>query len=202
MFTGFFLTLHFLSDEHSSVQHTVDVLLRTVLLDPHSKQTTQYHPVAARIVYYLFAFASLYLFWGVGLAGVGMKVVRETDWHAERVRWKATRLLRYLKNEKGVRKKRLLGRGKVLSAMPFNVLESIGVIFRLRWLRELGVYLGMFPVVITWSLGFGCFQCGYFLWIWIRRIGDKILDEAEDEVVVETDVDSEGDLNETSRLLG
>ena len=201
MFTGFFLSLHFLSDDHSSVRHTFDVLLRTILLDPHSGQTTQYHPAVARIVYYLFALSSLYLFWGVGIAGVGIKVVQETDWAGERMRWKAVRLLRYLRDEKPVRKKRLLGRGKVLSAMPFNILECIGVIFRLRWLRDLVVYLGMVPILIGWSLGIGCYNCGYFLWIWIGKLGDKILDEVEEEVAVETDADSEGEVTETSRLL-
>ena len=201
MFTGFFLSLHSFSDEHSYFRHTFDVLLRTVLLDPHSGQTTQYHPVAARIVYYLFAFSSLYLFWGMGIAGVGMKVVMETDWPAERMRWKAVRLLRYLRDEKPVRKTRLLGRGKVLSTMPFNVFECIGVKFRLRWLRDLAVYLEMVPILTGWSLGIGCYNCGYFLWIWIRKVGDKILDEVEDDVAVETDVDSEGEVTETSRLL-
>ena len=201
MFTGFFLTLHFLSDQHSSVPHTFDILLRTVLLDPHPQNTTQFHPIAARIVYYLFAFSSLYLFWGVGLAGVGMKVVQETDWHAERVRGNAVRLLRYLSNEKPVRKKRLFGRGKVLSPMPFNVLEWVGVLSRLRWLRGLAVCSSMLPIVIVWSLGFACFQVGYFLWIWINKIGERILDDVEDDVAVETDVDSGGEANETSRLL-
>jgi len=152
-------------------------------------------------VYYLFAFSSLYLFWGVGIAGVGMKVVQESDWHAERMRWKAVRLLRYLRDEKQVRRRRLLGRGKVLSAMPFNVLDGIGVILRLRWLCGLAVYLSMVPVLLGWSLGLGVYKCGCWIWICIKKVGDTILDEVEDEVAVETDVDSEGDVNETSRLL-
>ena len=201
MFTGFFLTLHFLSDDHSSVQHSFDTLLRTVLLDSHSGETTQFHPIAARIVYYLFAFSSLYLFWGMGIAGVGMKVVQETDWHAERMRWKAVQLLRCLRDEKPVRKKRLLGRGKVLAAMPFNVFDGIGVMFRLRWLRDLVVYFSMFPIVVGWSLGLGFYKCGFSVWIWMKTVGDKILDEVEDEVAVETDGESDGDINETSRLL-
>ena len=137
----------------------------------------------------------------MGIAGVGMKVVQETDWPAERMRWKAVRLLRCLRDKKPVRKMRLLGRGKVLSAMPFNILEWIGAKFRLRWLRDLAVYLGMIPILIGWSLGIGCYKCGCFLWIWIGKVGDKILDELEDETAVETDVDSEGEITETSRLL-
>ena len=85
--------------------------------------------------------------------------------------------------------------------MPFNVLECIVVIFRLWWLGDLVLYLGMVPILIGWSLGIGCYNCGYFLWIWIGKLWDKILDEVEEEVAVETDADSEGEVTETSRLL-
>jgi hypothetical protein len=201
VFIGFFLTLHFLADTHNSVQHTFDILLRAVLLNIHPGSSVQFHPVAGRIVYYLFAFSSLYLFWGVGIAGVGMKFVKETDWHAERVRTKAVQLLRYLPVRKNVRKKRLLGRGKVISLMPFNVIEGIGIIFRLHWLSSFAVYLGMVPLVVGWSLALVCVKIGSLIWAWMGKVGGKIMDEVEDEGELDRDVGSEDDMNESTRLL-
>ena len=200
VFIGFFLSLHFLADTHNSVQHTFDVLLRAVLLNIHPGSSVQFHPVAGRIVYYVFAFSSLYLFWGVGIAGVGMKIVKDTDWHAERVRTKAIQLLRYLPVRKTVRKKRLLGRGKVISLMPFNVIEGIGVVFRLHWLSSFAVYLGMVPIIVGWSLGLVCVKIGFRIWTWMGKVGGKIMDEVEDEGELEQD-DSEDDMNESTRLL-
>lgn len=201
VFIGFFLALHFLADTHNSVQHTFDVLLRTVLLNIDPGSSVQFHPVAGRIVYYLFAFSSLYFFWGVGIAGVGMKIVKDTDWHAERVRRKAIQLLRYLPERKTVRKKRLLGRGKVVSSMPFNVIEGIGVIFRLHWLSLFAVYLGMVPIAVCWSLGLVCGKIGLRIWALMGKVGLKIMDEVEDEGEPEGDVSSEDDTNESTRLL-
>lgn len=201
IFIGFFLVLHFLADTHNSVQHTFDVLLRTVLLDIHPGSSVQFHPVAGRIVYYLFAFSSLYLFWGVGIAGVGMRIVKDTDWHAERVRRKAIQLLRYLPVRKVVRKKRFLGRGKVVSLMPFNVIEGIGIIFRLHWLSSFAVYLGMGPIVIGWSLGVVCVKIGLRIWVLMGKFGRKIMDAVEDEGELEQDVNSEDDIDESTRLL-
>lgn len=201
-FIGFFLTSHFLADAHNSVRHTFDVLLRTVLLDSHPGNATQFHPVAGRIVYFLFAFSSLYLFWGVGVAGIGMKIVKETDWHAERVRRKAVDLLRYLPSRKAVvRRKRLLARGKVLSSMPFNVLEGIGVVFRMRRLSMYVFYLGMIPIVLGWSLGLVCGKVGLRIWGWMGKVGERILDEVYDETEDDADIDSQNDLTESTRLL-
>ena len=199
VFIGFFLSLHFLADTHNSVQHTFDVLLRAVLLNIHPGSSVQFHPVAGRIVYYLFAFSSLYLFWGVGIAGTGMKVVKETDWHAENVRGKAVRLLRYLAVRKTVRKKRLVGRGKVMSSMPFNVLEGIGIIFRIRWLSKFTFYLGMVPIVFGWGLGLACIKIGVRIWVWMGKVRAKIIDEVEEDQIEQDE--SEDGSNETTGLL-
>jgi hypothetical protein len=203
LFTGFFLTLHFLTDTHNSIQYTLDILLRTILLDIHPGKTTQFHPIAARIAFFLFAFSSLYLFWGVGIAGIGLRVARETDWHVERVRRKAVQLLRYLPNRNPIplKRKRLLGRGKVISSMPFNVFEGIGIAVRMTWLSRFFLYLGMLLIVLGWGLGFVCVKVGLLVWMWIRRIGEKIVDEVDDDVGTETEVDSEDDLDESTRLL-
>jgi hypothetical protein len=202
MFTGFFLTLHYLADTHRSVQQTFDILLRTVLLNIQPEEATQFHPVAGRIAYYLFAFLSLYLFWGAGIAGVGMRVVSETDWHAERVRWKAIRLLRYLpQRRKHLRRKRLLGRGKVLSPMPFNVVEGIGIVLRLRWLSALSLYLAMIPIVLGWSLGLLCVNICRWVWPLLRKAKVAIVDDVEVEDEAGTDIDSEDDGNESRQLL-
>lgn len=200
IFIGFFLALHFLADTHNSVRHTFEILLRTVFLDSDPGNATQFHPIAGRIVYYLFAFSSLYLFWGAGIAGMGMKMVKETDWHAERVRQKAVRLLRYLPNRKTMRRKRLFGRGKVLSSMPFNMLEALGIGFRLRWIRAFSLYFGMVPIVVGWSLGLGCIHLGLFIWGWMRKIGAKLIDEVDDEIENDANLDPE-DANESTRLL-
>ena len=130
-----------------------------------------------------------------------MKIVKETDWHAERVRTKAVQLLRYLPVRKNVRKKRLLGRGKVISLMPFNVIEGIGIIFRLHWLSSFAVYLGMVPIVVGWSLALVCVKIGSRIWAWMGKVGGKIMDEVEDEGELDQDVGSEDDMNESTRLL-
>ena len=199
MFVGFFLSIHFLEDTHNPVRYTFDVLLRTVLLDIHAGGVTEFHPVAARILYYLFGFSSLYFFWGVGIAGIGMRVVRETDWHVERVRLKAIQLLRYLPSRRVIRRKRLLGRGKVVSAMPFNILEGIGVIFRLVWLRDIAIYLGMFPIILGWILGSMLHMVVYFIWGWIQKVGGRLVDEVELEI--DSDIEEVNDLIETAPLL-
>lgn len=199
LFIGFFVSIHFLADTHNTVRYTFDVLLRTILLDIHPGGVTEYHPVAARILYYLFGFASLYLFWGVGIAGVGMRVARETDWHAERVRLKAIKLLRYLPSRRPIRRKRLLGRGKVVSAMPFNILEGIGVVFRIYWLRDVAIYLGMLPIILEWSLESIARTILFFIWGWMRKLGGCILDEIETEI--DSDAEVEDDLIETAPLL-
>ena len=201
LFTGFFVTLHFLADTHNTARHTFDILLRTVLLDSHPGNVTQFHPVAARIVYYLFAFSSIYFFWGVGIAGIGMKIVKETDWNAERVRMKAIRLLKYLPNHKIVRKKKVLGRGKVLSSMPFNVLEVIGIVFRVNWLSMFGFYLGMAPIVVGWSLGVVCVDVGLHICAWMVKIERMVMDEVYDEIEDGEDMDSEDGLDDSTRLL-
>jgi hypothetical protein len=197
LFIGFFLSLHFLADTHHSVQRSLDILLRTVLLNIDPGKATQFHPVAARIVYYLFAFSSLYFFWGFGIAGMGMRIVTETDWHAERVRGKAVRLLRYLPARKNIRRKRLLGRGKVSSTMPFTVFEGIGIVLRIRWLRDFAVYFGMFPVVLIWSLGLGIIAFGRRFWIWLGKFGKTIVDEIEED---DSDAEEE-ESEESARLL-
>lgn len=198
IFIGFFLSFHFLSDTHYPVQHTFDVLLRTILLDIHAGAATQFHPVAARIVYYLFGFMALYLFWGVGIAGVGMKLIVETDWQAERVRGKAIRLLRHAPVTISVQRKRLLGKGKVLSSAPFNVFEGSGILFRLRWLRNAAMYLFALPVVLGWSLALGVIYLFQYLYIGLRMVGAKIMDEEEDEV---DDSDGEAMRSEETEAL-
>lgn len=130
-----------------------------------------------------------------------MKIVKDTDWHAERVRRKAIQLLRYLPERKTVRKKRLLGRGKVVSSMPFNIIEGIGIIFRLHWLSLFAIYLGMVPIAVGWSLGLVCIKIGLRIWALMGRVGGKIMDEVEDEGEPEEDVNSEDDMNESTRLL-
>lgn len=122
----------------------------------------------------------------------------ETDWHAERVRYKAVRLLRYLPSGKNVRRKRLLGRGKVSSTMPFNVFEGVGIVLRIRWLRDLAMYLGMFPVVLVWSLGLGIIDFGRRFWIWLGKFGKKFVDEIDEDV--DSDIE-EDEPEESARLL-
>ena len=140
---------------------------------------------------------SLHLFWGVGIAGVGMKLIVETDWHAERVRHKAVRLLRYAPVDRPVRRKRLLGRKKVLTVMPFNVIEGVAIIFRVRWLRSIVVCISMIPVVVTWSLGLGCFYLIGRFGIFVQDIGKRIADEEDDEAEID-----QGDASgERDRLL-
>lgn len=195
-----FLTLFFLTDTHIPARNVFDILLKTILLDVSPERITQFHPVAARIVYYLFSFMILYGFWGVGIAGIGMRIVHETDWDVERVRWKALRLLRYTSVEKKVEKKKLLGRGKVLSTMPFNVFECIGVLLRSKRLRWIAVYGSMALVVLVWSLGLGCIYLGRKAWGWSVKFGVKLMDEVEDDSMTE-DADSEEDGIETARLL-
>ena len=199
-FLGSFLTLFFLADTHIPARNVFDILLKTVLLNVFPERITQFHPVAARIVYYLFSFMILYGFWGVGIAGIGMKIVHETDWDVERVRWKAVRLVRYTSVEKKVEKKKLLGRGKVLSAMPFNVFECIGVLLRSKKLRWIAVYSSMALVVLVWSLVLGCIYLGLMVWGWCVKFGVKLMDEVEDDIITEG-ADSEEDGVETTRLL-
>lgn len=136
----------------------------------------------------------------MGIAGIGMRIVHETDWDVERVRWKALRLLRYTSVEKKVEKKKLLGRGKVLSTMPFNVFECIGVLLRSKRLRWIAVYGSMALVVLVWSLGLGCIYLGRKAWGWSVKFGVKLMDEVEDDSMTE-DADSEEDGIETARLL-
>ena len=198
LFIGFFLSLHVLSDTHNTVQYTFDVMLRTVLLDIHPGSVTEFHPVAARIVYFLFAFFSLYLFWGVGVAGIGMRVVRETDWNAERVRWKAMRVLRYLPEKKKVVKRGMLGREKVMSAIPFNVFEAIGIAFRMRWLSTIAFAVGMAPTVLAWTGARALWRVGAVIARWFGSAGGFIFDEVEDPGGV---VEIEDEMNESSRLL-
>lgn len=197
IFIGFFLSFHFLGDTHYSARHTFDVLLRTLLLDIHPSTATQFHPVAARIVYFLFGFMSLYVFWGVGVVGIGLKVVLETDWHVEAVRARAAKLLRYAPVEKSFRRKRLLGRGKVISSMPFNVFEGIGIVFRIRWLRDVAVYLSLLPVVLGWSLVWGCIYMGLRIGKWMSFIAGKVMDEEDEELEADGDAES----SEVSQIL-
>jgi hypothetical protein len=149
------------------------------------------------MVYYLFGFAALYLFWGVGVAGVGMKVIVETDWEAERMREKASRLLRYAPVIKVVQRKRLLGRGKVLSSMPFNVFEGVGIIFRLKWLRKITVYLFAVPVVFGWTIGLVCIYLFRRICAFFNLVGEKIMDQEEDD----DEMDCGAIRSETERLL-
>ena len=198
-FTGSFLTLFFLADTHIPARNVFDILLKTVLLDITPGRITQFHPGAARIVYYFFAFMVLYGFWGVGIAGTGMRIVRETDWDVERVRWKAVRLLRYTQCEQKVKRRRLLGSGKVISGMPFNVFEWVGIVSRTGRLRWLAVYVSMALVVLGWSLGLGCVYLGRRVWEWVGTVGRKIIDEVEGES--DEEPDSEDGVSETARLL-
>lgn len=198
-FMGSFLTLYFLADTHIPARNVFDILLKTVLLDIHPGKIAQFHPVAGRITYYLFSFFILYGFWGVGIAGIGMRIVRETDWHVERVRCKAIRLLRYIQTEKRVKRKRLLGRGKVVSGMPFNVIEWVGVVLRLEQVRWFSVYASMVLVVLGWSLALGCIRLGKKIRDWLQRVGGKIVDEFDEDS--EGDGENEDGVNETTRLL-
>jgi len=198
LFIGFFLSLQVLSDTHNTVQYTFDAMLRTVLLDMHPGGVTEFHPVAARIVYFLFAFFSLYLFWGVGIAGVGMRVVKETDWNAERVRWKAQRLLRYLPEKKNVVRRGMLGRQKVMSAIPFNVFEAIGIAFRMRWLSTIAFNVGMAPTVLAWTGARVLWKVSGLIARWFKRAGGFIFDDVEDSGDI---VEIEDQMNESSRLL-
>jgi hypothetical protein len=201
LFIGYFLVLHFLTDTHASVQQTFDVMLRTILLDIRPGAITQFHPVAARIAYYLYAFSSLYLFWGVGIAGVGMKVVNETDWHVDRVRGKAIRLLRYLPQRTSVKKRKILGRGKVVTPMPVNVFEGIGIVLRWRWVSLIVLYVWMFPLIVAWSLFLVSMKIGFWVNKGVRYLSSKIVDDVDDEDLVDSNVDSDDDVGETSRLL-
>jgi hypothetical protein len=186
---GFFLTLHFLGDEHISPQVTLDTLLRTLLLNIHPGRATQFHPVAARMVYFLLGFASLYLFFGLGVIGRAVHVILDTDWQVDYVRWKARRLIQYTAPRKVVRKKRLLGRGRVLSSMPFNVVECMGVVSRMSWMRNVAFYISVFNVVFVWNIAVGVVA----LICWIRRcvryLGSKVIDEYESEM--DGDMDEE-----------
>ena len=198
-FIGTFLTLFFLADTHIPARNVFDILLKTILLDISPGKITQFHPIAARIVYYLFAFMILYGFWGVGIAGVGLRVARETDWTVERVRWKAVRLLRYITpRAQKIKKKRVLGRGKVVSGMPFNVFEGVGVGIRVHWLRWGAVYGSMVLVVLGWSLGLWGFYLLKWGGEWGRKAGGKIVDEVEES---EDEVEVQDGMDETSRLL-
>jgi hypothetical protein len=71
--------MHLLAYTHNSVQNMFDILLRAMLLDVRSGHAVQFHPVTARIALYLFVFSSLYLFWGVRIAGIGVRIVGETE---------------------------------------------------------------------------------------------------------------------------
>jgi hypothetical protein len=203
LFIAFFLTIYLLSDTHNSVQETFDILLRTILLDIHPLPSVQFHPVAARIAFYLFSISAIYLFWGVGIAGIGMKTIKETDWHVERVREKAVRLLRYLPRRQGtIKRRRLLGSGRVMSSMPFSILEGLAIIFRLPLFRAFIVRLWMLPVVLVWSLGYAVLNTGLHIWGWIGNMAAKVVDEMEgDELDMEVEVDSDEDVNESTRLL-
>jgi hypothetical protein len=135
-----------------------------------------------------------------------MRIVHETDWHAERVRQKAIRLLRYLPERNIVRRKRILGRGKVLSPIPFNVLEGIGVALRSDLIRGFVFRVGMVPVIMGWSLGSICVRIGIWILMLMRKIWAKIMDELDDDDSVGFDDDSEADsddgLNSLDRLQG
>jgi hypothetical protein len=200
VFIGFFLSLHILSDTHSSVRHTFDILLRTVLLDVRPGNLTEFHPVAARIVYFLFAFLSLYLFWGIGIAGIGMRVVHETDWDAERIRWKMLRLLKFLPDRKCVVKRGIFGRGKVLAAMPFNVIEGFGWAFRSRYLIIIPFYVGIAPTVLAWTVGRAVWSLEKVVRCLMRKTGGFLFDEWDNENVGQF-VQGDGGVAETSRLL-
>ena len=127
-----------------------------------------------------------------------MRIVKETDWHAERVRCKAIQLLRYLPTRQNVRRKRLLGRGKVISSMPFNIFEGIGLVLRIRWVSDFAVYFGVGLVILGWSLGLVAVSLGRKFWSWLRKVATKIVDEFEDEG--DSDVEENGP-EETTRLL-
>jgi hypothetical protein len=199
-FIGFFLTLYFLGDTHLSLQRAFDILLRTVLLDTRPDSVIEFHPVASRIAYFLMAFSSLWFFWGIGIAGVGMKIVQETDWHLERVRNKAVRLLRYQPmTHVIIKRKGVLGRGKVLSSMPFNVIETIGVVCRVRGIKFFALYLGMAVIVFGWGVVMGVVIVGYHAWRAISRWASRLLDEFEEPVFM--DVDSEEEQDERTRLI-
>jgi hypothetical protein len=200
LFIGFFLSLQILSDTHNSVRHTFDILLRTVLLDVRPGSLTEFHPIAARIVYYLFAFFSLYLFWGIGIAGVGMRVVQETDWDAERVRWKMLRLLKFLPDKKRVVKRGIFGRGKVQAAMPFNVIEGFGWAIRCHYFIIIPFYLGIAPTVLAWTVGRGVLRIGRVVRCLMGKIGGFLFDEWDTKKVGQS-VQGDGGVAETSRLL-
>ena len=200
LFIGFFLSLQILSDTHNPVRTTFDILLRTVLLDIRPGILTEFHPIAARIVYFLFGFFSLYLFWGICIAGVGMRVVQGTDWDAERVRWKMIRLLKFLPDRSRVVKRGLFGRGKVLAAMPFNVIEGFGWAFRSRYLIIIPFYLGIAPTVLAWTVGRGVWRIGGTVQGWMKRAGGSLFDEWDSENVGQF-AQGDGGVAETSRLL-
>ena len=132
-----------------------------------------------------------------------MKAIKETDWHVERVQQKAVWLLRYLPRRDGVvKRKRLLGRGKVMSSMPFNILEGIGIVFRLRLFSAFILRLQMLPIVVGWSLGYLSVILGLYVWEWLLKMVGKLVDELEDDDLdIETDIDSEEDVIESARLL-
>jgi hypothetical protein len=197
LFIGFFLSLQVLSDAHNSVGYTFDILLRTVLLDVRPGSLTEFHPVAARIVYFLFGFFSLYLFWGIGIAGVGMRIVKETDWDAERVRWKALRLLKFLPGRRKVVKRGMFGRGNVLSSMPFNVIERFGWAIRCHLLIVIPFYVGITPTLLAWTVGRGVERVVEFVRAWMRTAGDNLFDKWDIDDLVEGD----SGVAETSRLL-
>jgi len=77
--------------------------------------------------------------------------------------------------------------------MPFNLFEGLGVVSRIRGIRDASVYLCVFPVVLGWSLVMGVVG----IVDWVRRLWNvlerKIMDEYDDEMEqIVSDEETEG----------
>jgi hypothetical protein len=85
--------------------------------------------------------------------------------------------------------------------MPFNVYEGIGVVIRSDPLARFVFWVGMFPIVVGFSIGLVFYSVGCDIGEWAARVRDKVVDELDDDDFGVGSEESSMNTDELARLL-